>query len=78
MLKYPPMFFTLVLKQIFGFFCCCLFVLFFFYSLSLDYHGNVDTYTSEAVVKVSARGTYRIVCPLGIFCDSFVNADFLV
>lgn len=61
----------------FGVFCC-LFALFFSCSLSLDYHGNVDMYTSEAVAKVSARGTYRIVYPFGIFCDSFVNAVFLV
>lgn len=35
-------------------------------------------YTSEAVAKVSARDTYRIVYPFRIFCDSFVNAVFLV
>lgn len=51
---------------------------FAFSSLSLDYHGNVDMDTSEVVARFSTRGTYRILCPLGNFCDFFVNALFLV
>jgi len=55
-----------------------MFLLFFFRCLSLDCHGNADMCTSETVAKASARGTCRILGPLGIFCDSFANAVFLV
>lgn len=75
--NYSPIFSLWIKTNVCGF--LILFVCFdFLFSLLLDYHGNVHMYASVAIAKVSVRSIYRIVCPLGIFCDSFVNAVFLV